>query len=329
MRFSIIIPVYNVAAYLEKGVQSVLSQTFSDFELLLINDGSTDESASVCDRLATTDNRIRTIHKPNGGASDARNRGIREAEGDFLMFLDGDDYWDDSAALQSIADKLLVSDSPDLLLFYWQFINVNTGKQIVFDKKYDTDVCSKATKEEVIKSLFRSEMFPSSSVITVTRRSFIIENQLFFEKGIKAEDIDWILKIFDRAATIEALNLNFYNVLLNRPGSVTTTADLKSIESVLFILDKWCPVLMARNDEVSRLLMGHLAFHYSTCFIVFSQLGKEGRQKTVQRLRKYRHLFQYLTVRKALLVKYLVGVFGVYRGSDIIGMLFKIRLKLR
>ncbi|HAQ3844310.1 TPA: glycosyltransferase, partial [Enterococcus faecium] len=78
-RISIIVPVYNVEKYLKKCVDSILGQTFTDFELLLIDDGSTDNSGSICDELAKTDNRIKVIHKENGGLSDARNIGIEVA----------------------------------------------------------------------------------------------------------------------------------------------------------------------------------------------------------------------------------------------------------
>ncbi len=94
-RISIIVPVYNVEKYLKKCVDSILGQTFTDFELLLIDDGSTDNSGSICDELAKTDNRIKVIHKENGGLSDARNIGIEVAKGDFIGFIDSDDYIDE------------------------------------------------------------------------------------------------------------------------------------------------------------------------------------------------------------------------------------------
>ena len=89
---SVIVPVYNVEKYLEKCVQSVLAQTFKEIEILLIDDGSKDASGRLCDQYALKDGRIRVIHKENGGLSDARNRGIMEARGDYLSFIDGDDY---------------------------------------------------------------------------------------------------------------------------------------------------------------------------------------------------------------------------------------------
>ena len=89
---SVIIPAYNVSAYLEKCVSSVLEQTRGDFEVIVVNDGSTDSTPQICEQLRGKDRRVRVIHKPNGGVSSARNIGIQAATGEYVFFLDGDDW---------------------------------------------------------------------------------------------------------------------------------------------------------------------------------------------------------------------------------------------
>ena len=89
---SVIVPVYNVEKYLNRCIDSILAQTFSDFELLLIDDGSKDKSGEICDQYAEKDDRIKVLHKENGGASAARNTGIDHAVGEYIMFADSDDY---------------------------------------------------------------------------------------------------------------------------------------------------------------------------------------------------------------------------------------------
>lgn len=90
--FSIIVPVYNSSQYLDRCIDSILSQTYNDFELILVDDGSTDESGNICDVYAQKDKRIRVFHKTNGGVSSARNKGIKEANGEYAIFVDSDDY---------------------------------------------------------------------------------------------------------------------------------------------------------------------------------------------------------------------------------------------
>ena len=92
VQVSVIVPVYNVEQYLPHCIDSILSQTFIDFELLLIDDGSTDDSGKICDEYAEKDNRIRVFHKENGGVSSARNRGLKEAKGKWVTFVDSDDW---------------------------------------------------------------------------------------------------------------------------------------------------------------------------------------------------------------------------------------------
>ena len=89
---SVIVPVYNVENYLPRCVDSILSQSFTDFELILVDDGSPDNSGKICDEYAEKDNRVRVFHKPNGGVSSARNLGLDNALGEFVTFIDSDDY---------------------------------------------------------------------------------------------------------------------------------------------------------------------------------------------------------------------------------------------
>ncbi len=102
---SVIIPVYNVKPYLDDCIQSVIRQDYTDFECILVDDGSTDGSSEICDQWAQKDNRIRVIHQPNGGVSAARNRGLDSAKGEYIAFIDSDD-WVDADYLSAMADSL-------------------------------------------------------------------------------------------------------------------------------------------------------------------------------------------------------------------------------
>ena len=90
---SIIVPVYNVELYLEECIESIIAQTYKDVEIILIDDGSTDKSGAICDKIALKDERIIVVHKVNGGLSSARNLGIEIAQGKYIIFVDSDDYW--------------------------------------------------------------------------------------------------------------------------------------------------------------------------------------------------------------------------------------------
>ena len=115
MKFSIIVPVYNVEKYVKQCINSILSQTYINYELILVDDGSTDSSGSICDSFKNN-KLIKVFHKKNGGLSDARNYGFKKAEGEYVIFLDSDDYWIDNDFLSNI-NKMLIKKNYDLIIF--------------------------------------------------------------------------------------------------------------------------------------------------------------------------------------------------------------------
>lgn len=117
MQFTVIVPIYKVEEYLERCIDSILNQTFTDYELLLVDDGSPDRCPQICDDYAKKDDRIRVIHKPNGGLVSARNAGILAARGDFITYVDGDD-WIKPQLLQFVHDRIAESSEPvDMVIF--------------------------------------------------------------------------------------------------------------------------------------------------------------------------------------------------------------------
>ena len=117
MLFTVIVPIYNVEKYLEKCIDSILDQTFTDFELLLVDDGSTDHCPQICDAYEKKDDRVRVIHKANGGLTSARNAGIFSARGDYITYVDGDD-WVKPGLLQFVHDRIAESSAQvDMVIF--------------------------------------------------------------------------------------------------------------------------------------------------------------------------------------------------------------------
>ena len=116
IKISVIIPVFNVEQYINYAVESVLSQTYKNIEIILVDDGSIDNTSILCDKLSEKNKQIKVIHKPNGGLSDARNCGIDNATGDFILFLDGDDYWNDKEAVEVLVKRVSKSQA-DILNF--------------------------------------------------------------------------------------------------------------------------------------------------------------------------------------------------------------------
>lgn len=132
---SVILPVYNVKDYIEQCIESLISQTYGDIEILLVDDGSTDGTGAVCDRLAETDSRIRVFHKENGGASTARNLGLQKATGQYVMFMDPDD-WLDTDTFATLV-PLIELHRPDVIRFSYirEFGHTSVIKKNTFVKE--------------------------------------------------------------------------------------------------------------------------------------------------------------------------------------------------
>ncbi|MCK9265908.1 glycosyltransferase [bacterium] len=129
---SVIVPIYNSEKYLKKCVTSIINQTYRNLEILLINDGSTDNSKNICNLFAKQDNRVRVINKNSGGVSDSRNRGIKESTGEYITFLDSDDYWEIETL--EIALSVIIKEEADILIwgYYADFLDYN--EKLLFTK---------------------------------------------------------------------------------------------------------------------------------------------------------------------------------------------------
>ena len=148
---SVVIPVYNVEKYLNKGIESVLSQSYEELEIILVDDGSTDSSGKMCDVYARQDKRVHIMHKENGGLSSARNAGIREAHGEYIAFVDSDD-WVEPDYIERLL-KACVENAAEMSICSYRYVDneelekqaedgfqiVWTGKDAVFHRMLDED----------------------------------------------------------------------------------------------------------------------------------------------------------------------------------------------
>ena len=188
MKYSIIIPVYGVEKYLNKCIESVLSQTYTDFEVILVDDKSPDNCPAMCDAWADADARIRVIHKPqNEGLGYARNTGLEAAEGQYVLFLDSDDYI--SKSLLDTCDAAL-SDQTDILVFGLEYIYEDKRgdtklTELSIPKKTSADTPQK--RAALFAHLSQAGAFPFAWN-KIYKKSFLFTSGIRFEKTKLIED---------------------------------------------------------------------------------------------------------------------------------------------
>ena len=289
--FSIIIPVYKVEHYLDQCISSIISQKYKNYEIILVDDGSPDKCPEICDKWAEKEEAIRVIHKQNGGSSSARNAGVRCAQGEYIIFVDSDDYWNDNSALSLFAETIQRVENVDVVVFNNIDFSCATGKNVICNRKYNIKFMESAEKDDVLQYLFNNHLFPGAAWLTVTRREFLINNKIEFIEGIKAEDIDWLLNVFLQAKRYSALNESFYVYRKYRGGSITNTADIKSIDDILYIIDIWINRLKDNTfSKIRKNVYSFLCIHYMCAILILDDIKKEDKNLCKNKLKKYRYI---------------------------------------
>lgn len=197
-QISVIVPVYKVEAYLPACVESILAQTERDFELLLVDDGSPDNCPALCDDYAARDHRVRVIHKPNGGVSSARNAGLDQALGEYVVFIDSDDYVD-ADYLSNLLRCHLAAAAPEktLTVTDYQPFSPKGDETREFPRAFSVELsgseASEASAQAFRDLIFGFRLFPP--YCKLYRRDLIEEERLRFDREIRsAEDFDFNMR---------------------------------------------------------------------------------------------------------------------------------------
>lgn len=253
MRFSVIVPVYNVETYLQTCVDSVIAQTCRDYELILVDDGSTDRSGELCDRLAA-ETGCHVIHQENGGLGAARNTGIAKAQGDYLIFLDSDDFLS-SDALAGLSAEI---DQCPADIYSFGFIT-NDGRQdrTVFrdDLPYHTPLTLSGCPQLLLA-------LPNTWCRAV-RRQLFLSSGIRFPSRVWFEDIRTTMKLFALADSIVSLPDVWYHYV-QREGSITRNANLQRNHEIIDAFDDllgWyrsAGLFSKYRPQLERLCIDHL-----------------------------------------------------------------------
>lgn len=252
-KVSVIVPVYNVETYLEKCVESVLCQTYADYELILVDDGSTDGSGTLCDSLAQRDTRIRVLHQENQGLSGARNAGLSATAGQWVIFLDSDDFWGSSDLLERLV-SYTEENSCEVVCFNYRRV-WDDGKTGAMEMPFSTPTTD-------VVALVRSNTYVSSACTKIISRALLERADIRFIPRVYSEDVLWSLKLLRDAERIGYVPDVWYGYLV-RTGSITQSRPLKNVKD-LFLAVQSCreESALCKDAERKNLCMDYTAFYY-------------------------------------------------------------------
>lgn len=309
--FSIVIPVYNTIKELQRCVDSVVSQSFTDFELILVDDGSADGSGALCDRLSAEDPRIKTIHKANGGCAAARNTGIRAAGGKYLLFLDSDDMWNDNDALEKFYG-IVQSRTVDIVCFGVSIYDED-GNLVKIRKAELSDTCG-SDKLSVLRELVYKNQYFSACYVRVYNREFLLKNGIYFVDGLLCEDIEWCARVMIHAKEIAVYSGQLYKRIQRKEGSQTANLGEKNVLAILHSIEQGVAYaqMHSENSELLALYYEYWAYQYAMLLGFLPIIKNDAEYKIIlERLKKLRYLLQYDHVKKVKLVRLCNGVCGL------------------
>lgn len=228
MKYSVIIPVYNVEKYIDRCLKSIISQNYDDLEIIVVDNGSTDSSGSICDTYANEHSNISVYHIENHGVGSARNFGLSKARGEFIYFVDSDDYLVGNL-FADFADKLVLDLDLAVFSYYNSFEEDLTEKQrteksLPFKGNYDKDGFIK-----IFKELFLSNML-YTVWNKIYRREFLLENNFSFEQYELGEDTRFNLDVYREVNKIYLSQDSYYVYVTGRKGSAMSSYNPKRLQ---------------------------------------------------------------------------------------------------
>lgn len=300
LKVSIIIPVYNVENYLKRCLNSVINQTYKNIELLLIDDGSTDRSGIICDEYNERYSFfVNVIHKTNGGLSDARNVGIKEATGDYIMFVDSDDFINEKMV------EILVNcvNKTNANIVACDFEKVTSDNEILPIYNEKSKVIS---GRDLIKQIFTGEEKNISfiSVCKLIEKKILIDNDIYFPVGRYYEDTFTTHKILLEASKVVVLKQKLY-YYRTREGSITMSAYNRKKVKDAILADKEVIITFEKKSDYEMLVLAFKNYCRSQ-ILYYRNIMKSGYNKNLlgKVYLSYKNIWKKYNKRCKLQLKY-------------------------
>lgn len=286
-RFSIIIPVYKVDKFLRQCVDCVLNQSFRSFELILVDDGSPDDSPAICDEYSLQDSRVKVIHKPNGGLSDARNAGLEIATGEYVCFIDSDDWWDDTKMLEKL-DAILKKGNADIVIIgikkYYE-LSKRIGSVRIPHKCYMP--AGDLSKISESQNYMKSNTFVACACDKTVRKSLIDKDNQRFIKGQLSEDIEWCTKLLLKNPDISILEEAPYVYRQQVSTSISANVGSRNIIHILDVIKRYA------TENAPKPLLHFLSNQYVLLITNLMRIPSSERAEFETEIKSYWWLLEY------------------------------------
>ena len=264
MKFSIVVPVYKVESCLDRCVKSLTEQTYKDIEIILVDDGSPDACPEMCDKYAAQDARIKVIHKTNGGLSDARNAGTRAATGEYVIYVDSDDYIELDTCERFVP---YLKDGVDIVM--GECDCTKPGYAVTHFADMEKGKVYGGT--EYMKLALKKHCFPVVVWLNVYRLEFLRENDLEFKVGIVHEDTEFSPRAYFYAKSVVLSDISFYHYIIN-DGSISSTKDKRRHCKDVYNTGIELGEFFSRQND--KKLKKYIENHLVSCYLSIFRAGQ-------------------------------------------------------
>ena len=297
-KISIIIPVYNVEAYLRKCLDSVIAQTYTNVEIILINDGSTDDSGVICDEYAKADSRIKVFHQPNKGASAARNIGLKNFTGQYIGFVDSDD-WIEPNMYEVLYNLIKAKNTSFSVVSYFKEFDDRSVPMIDLEA-ISTECISQI---DIIKYIFRGDIYKGFCIVgwnKLYNAEFLQKNEIFYdETQITANDVLYTMAVvLSSNCTASYVDIPLYHYRVRDSSLMRATSASVLATNTLAALKKVIDMLVNSGYEYLTVLVKKEICYYASVIAEIAIIQKDvktlGRMKSVMKT----YLCDYMEVYK-------------------------------
>lgn len=308
---SFIVPVYNVEKYLQKCINSILSQISNSDELILVDDGSLDNSPKICDEVAKSFENVVVIHKANGGLSSARNKGLEIAKSEYIAFVDSDDWINENSVNK--LKPVIEAFKPDICFMQADKV-FESGKKVPLGDCIRSKEINGKNRKEVLNYLASRPKYPGSSCTKVFSRTFLIENNLSFPSdGRISEDLGFVRDCILKASQFAATDFPYYNYRQARKGSITSLISSRRISGVIqFITESlnYAADIRGSDEIVFKCVMSFAAYEYCVLLLM---CGKENSVylENKEKIKELKFLLKFLKSLRGKILYILSCLFGI------------------
>lgn len=308
IKVSIIIPAYNLEDYLVQCIESIETSKSSSYEVIIVDDGSTDSTPTIIKRFEDKYRNIKAINKENGGVSSARNIGLLNAQGEYIVFVDGDDFLKEKSVDQLIG--YLQKNTNDLdVLFLDTMTYDSSGKSELINYGFDKSIFKNGNKKEILKHIATLSKFPGLPHSKVIKKKMLIDNDIVFNESYRnSEDVDWVIAILLNSNSFAYELIKFHYYRIKRTGSLSNTIEPDSIKHMLSLINNWVDRSRKSNYiQYKDIIYNYLSYVYMVIMFNIADLKDHNFVKDVK---SYAWILDYATYKSVILTKKFKNIFG-------------------